>query len=58
MCAFFLQNKRAANVHKIFYNIKTPGKVSSEGRFLDEDTFQEYGGNIYRKQWDGSWKIE
>ena len=29
-----------------------------EGRFLDEDTFQEYGGNIYRKQWDGSWKKE
>ena len=40
--------------HGYLYPQNSLGSI--EGRFLNDDTFHEYGGGYYDKQADGSWK--
>ena len=40
--------------HGYLYSPNSLGSI--EGRFLNDDTFLEYGGGYYDKQADGSWK--
>ena len=40
--------------HGYLYPQNSLGSI--EGRFLNDDTFHEYGGGYYDKQGDGSWK--